>query len=181
MYRIQLENSGLFYSVLCLFVCPFSGRSDAYSNHSSVSASSSSGARLSTTTVVAATVDHHGGSPAGRGYRSVRSVFGHLLENSAVPKAIVACVVFLVLYAALRVAVLLLDVDLLLTAGGGGSGLGALGVYVDSLSTLVNETNVDARLAADTYNDATRLSYVDQLNVQLVNIQSLVEYFNAGI
>jgi len=132
-------------------------------------------------TVVAVPVDCHGVPPTGRGYRSVRSVFGHLLENSAVPKAIVACVVFLVFYAALRLVVRLLDADLLLAAAGGGSGLGALGIYIDSLSTMVNETNVDARMAAETFNGATRLLYVDQLNVQLVNIQSLLEYFNTGI
>lgn len=109
-------------------------------------------------------------------------MFGHLLENSAVPKAILICVVFLLLYAALHVAVVVLDVELLLAAGGGTGlgGLGALGVYMDSLTVLVNETNADAHLAAVTYNEATRRSYVDQLNVQLTNIQSLIDYFNAG-
>lgn len=109
-------------------------------------------------------------------------MFGHLLENSAVPRAILLCAVFLLLYVVLRVAVLLFDVELLLSAGGSDElgGFGALGVYVNSLAALINETNADAKLTAALFNEATHQMYADQLNVHLINIQSLIDYFNAG-
>ena len=105
--------------------------------------------------------------------RSLRAVFGRLLENGAVPKLIILTVCLCAVYLLLRLTVDLLDVDRL-------SSFGLFAVYVDTVSTLVNATNSDVLASAAAYNSIMMPSYSELIHTQIVNLHQLVDHFNNG-
>jgi len=105
--------------------------------------------------------------------RSVRAVFGRLLENGAVPKLIVLVVSLSSIYVLLRLSVDLLDVHRL-------TSLGVFAVYVNTVSELVNATNADVVLAAAAYNSVVIPAFSDLVRAQISNLHELINHFNHG-
>ena len=103
--------------------------------------------------------------------RSVRAVFGRLLENGAIPKLIILTVVLCSVYLLLRLSVDLLDVHRL-------SLFGVFSVYVDTVSALVNATNYDIISTAATYNSVLMPSFADVIHSQLIDLHQLIDHFN---
>jgi len=106
--------------------------------------------------------------------RSVRAVFGRLLQNGAVPKLIVLSVSLCLVYVLLRLSVDLLDIQRL-------SSLGVFSVYVDTVSALVNATNSDVVATAAAYNSVLMPSFSDLIHTQIINLHQLVNHFNHGL
>ena len=109
----------------------------------------------------------------------------------AVRQAVIAIALALVLYVGSRSLVEVLDAGLL-------TRVDALRVYVDAVQVRVNQTNryvvyVDAvqvrvnqtnRYVVDDaryLNDVARAVYGDQMRSELLNLQALIDFFNAGI
>jgi hypothetical protein len=103
---------------------------------------------------------------------TAKVVIGQMLESSSLPKAIVAVILTLMFYVVARSVVVLLDVGLL-------SSVDALGVYVQSVGVRVNQTNQYIDDTARHLNDLARAVYGEQMKAELINLQSLVEFFNA--
>jgi len=105
--------------------------------------------------------------------RSVRAVFGRLLENAAVPKLILLTVALCAVYVVLRLSVDFLDVHRL-------TSLGVLAVYVDTVSALVNATNSDVVASAADYNSVLMPAFSDLVLTQISNLHELITHFNHG-
>jgi len=105
--------------------------------------------------------------------RSVRAVFGRLLENAAVPKLILLTVALCAVYLLLRLSVDFLDVQRL-------SSLGVFAVYVDTVSALVNATNSDVVDTAAAYNAVLMPAFGDLIHTQITNLHQLITHFNRG-
>jgi len=106
--------------------------------------------------------------------RSVRAVFARLLENKAVPKLIVLTVSLCVVYVLLGLAVDVLTVERVSSAG-------LLAVYTDTVSALVNATNVDVSATAAAYNSLVIPQFAELIHAQIANLQQLVNHFNDGL
>lgn len=118
----------------------------------------------------------------------VRTVVARMLQSGAVPKAIVAIVLTLVFYVVARSTVVVLDAGLLtavasasLGAGGDASSMPTGGAgAVDAVQVRIDEMNRYIEDEAKQLNDMASAIYGDQLRVELINLQALVEFFNAG-
>jgi len=106
--------------------------------------------------------------------RSVRAVFGRLLQNSALPKLIILTVSLCLVYSVLRLSVSLLDVHRL-------SALGVFSVYVQTVSALVNATNSDITATAAEYNSVMMPAFSQLVHTQIIHLHQLVNHFNRGI
>jgi len=88
-------------------------------------------------------------------------------------KAVIAVALALVLYVGSRWLVEALDAGLL-------TRVDVLRVYVDAVAIRVNQTNRYISDDAVYLNDVARAVYGDQMRSELLNLQALVDFFNAG-
>jgi len=88
-------------------------------------------------------------------------------------KAVIALALALVLYVGCRSLVDALDAGLL-------TRVDVLRVYVDAVAIRVNQTNAYIADDASYLNDVARAVYGDQMRSELLNLQALVDFFNAG-
>jgi len=91
-----------------------------------------------------------------------------------ISKAVIAVALALVLYVGSRSLLEALDAGLL-------TRVDVLRVYVDAVGVRVNQTNRYISDDAVYLNDVVRAVYSDQMRSELLNLQSLVDFFNAGI
>ena len=85
----------------------------------------------------------------------------------------IAIALALVLYVGSRSLVEALDAGLL-------TRVDVLRVYVDAVGVRVNQTNGYISDDAVYLNDVVRSVYGDQMRSELLNLQALVDFFNAG-
>ena len=111
----------------------------------------------------------------------IKTVVAQMLQSGAVPKAIVAVVLTLVFYVVARSVVVVLDAGLLTAATSASMGLRSSLRVVDAVEVRVNETNRCIDDEARQLNEMAAAIYGSQLRVELVNLQALVEFFNAGM
>jgi len=88
-------------------------------------------------------------------------------------KAVIAIALALVLYVGSRSLLDVLDSGLV-------TRVDILRVYVDSVGVRVNQTNNYISDDAGYLNDVARSVYDDQMQSELLNLQALVDFFNAG-
>ena len=86
----------------------------------------------------------------------------------------VAIALAVVLYVGSRSLVEALDAGLL-------TRVDVLRVYVDSVGVRVNQTNHYITDDAFYLNQVSRAVYGDQMRSELINLQALVDFFNAGM
>jgi len=86
---------------------------------------------------------------------------------------VIAIALALVLYVGSRSLVEALDAGLL-------TRVDVLRVYVDAVGVRVNQTNGYISDDAVYLNDVVRSVYGDQMRSELLNLQALVDFFNAG-
>jgi len=86
---------------------------------------------------------------------------------------VIAIALALVLYVGSRLLVEALDAGLV-------TRVDALRVYVDSVEVRVNQTNRYIADDAGYLNDVARAVYGDQMRSELLNLQALIDFFNAG-
>ena len=90
-----------------------------------------------------------------------------------ISKAVIAVSLALVLCVGSRSLVEALDAGLL-------TRVDVLRVYVDAVGVRVNQTNRYIVDDAAYLNDVARAVYGDQMRAELLNLQALVDFFNAG-
>lgn len=130
-----------------------------------------------TTTTAAITADDYGESDD-----VVRTVIARMLQSGAVPKAIVAVVLTLLFYIVAKSAVVILDAGLLTAVASASLGIhGGESQIVDAVEVRVNETNRCIEDEARQLNELAAVVYGNQMRVELLNLQALVEFFNAGM
>jgi len=95
------------------------------------------------------------------------------LRGVCIVKAVIAVALALVLYVGSRSLVEALDAGLL-------TRVDVLRVYVDAVGIRVNQTNRYISDDAVYLNDIARAVYGDQMRSELLNLQALVDFFNAG-
>jgi len=88
-------------------------------------------------------------------------------------QAVIAIALALVLYVGSRSLVEALDAGLL-------TRVDVLRVYVDAVGVRVNQTNGYISDDAVYLNEVVRSVYGDQMRSELLNLQALVDFFNAG-
>ena len=106
-------------------------------------------------------------------YSSTRVIFGRLIENTAFPKVVLLCMFIVLFYAFLKVMLFLLDVEFLMS-------IQAFAVFVNSLSVQVNQTNSYILEQAREFNEIATRNFENQVHLELVNLQSMLDYFNTG-
>jgi len=92
---------------------------------------------------------------------------------AAVVQAVMAIALAVVLYVGCRSLVEALDAGLL-------ARVDALRVYADTVQVRVNQTNRHIADDAAHLNQLARAVYGDQMRSELLNLQALVDFFNAG-
>jgi len=111
--------------------------------------------------------------PSGNGLRevcSIRSVVARVLESETVPKIIITSVSVVLFYVVVKLSMLLLNVEMLTNID-----------YVNTINLEVNQTN--GYLADDSrhFNEITMNVYSAQMRSELLSLQGLLDYFNAGV
>lgn len=107
------------------------------------------------------------------GYTTMRSVFERLIENEAFPKVIILAMLVVLVYVFLRIMTVVLDVRFLV-------GVRVFGVYVNVLGVQANQTNFYVVDQARFFNEVTMKTFEAQVNTELANLQSMIDFFNDG-
>jgi hypothetical protein len=141
-------------------------------------ANTTSASSTTTTTTAPVTVADNDGESD----NVLRTVIARMLQSGAVPKAIVAVVLTLLFYIVARSAVVVLDAGLLTAVASASLGIhGDAAQIVDTVEVRVNETNRCVEDEARQLNELAAIVYGGQMRVELLNLQALVEFFNAGM
>ncbi len=93
--------------------------------------------------------------------------------STLVPKVLVCAALLLFFFLCLRAAGLFLDVSIITQLDG-------FGVFLGSLDTQLNQTNWYVTDQAAHFNNVTMTIYEGQMRSELLNLQSMLEYFNSG-
>ena len=100
---------------------------------------------------------------------SVRMIVARVLESETVPKIIITSVSVVLFYVVVRLSMLLLNVEMLTNID-----------YVNAINLEVNQTNGYMADESRHFNEITMNVYTTQMRSELLNLQGLLEYFNAG-
>ncbi len=107
-------------------------------------------------------------------FDSCRSIIGKILQNSIIPKILIGFVLLLIFYIVMSVVYSVLSVDAM-------SDLNGFQSFVAGLDVQVNQTNWYLHQQAKHFNDITMKIYENQMRSELLHLQSMLEYFNAGL
>lgn len=104
---------------------------------------------------------------------ATRMLIAKMLRSNTLPKSIFLCVLAVLFYIIVRSTLLLLNTEVLLSVD-------VFGVYLGAINVQVNQTNWYLSDEAVQFNEVTLNFYESQMNLELLNLQTLLEYFNSG-
>ena len=103
-----------------------------------------------------------------------KHITGKLLQSTVVPKLLLAFVLLILFYVVVSVLCVVFSLDTMEEADGFRSFLAGLDVQV-------NQTNWYLNTQAEHFNSVTMKIYEKQMRSELLHLQSMLEYFNAGV
>lgn len=104
---------------------------------------------------------------------ATRMLIAKMLRSNTLPKSIFLCLLAVLFYIIVRSTLLLLSTEVLLS-------IDLFGVYLGAINVQVNQTNWYLSDEAVQFNEVTLNFYESQMNLELLNLQTLLEYFNSG-
>lgn len=108
-----------------------------------------------------------------RKWRGYLKCLHRLASSHVIPKILIGGVLFLLLYIVLQAVCVLFDPENVVD-------IGAFDVFLAGLQTQVNQTNWYLYEQAKHFNEVTMNIYKGQMQAELLNLEGLLEYFNAG-
>ena len=106
-------------------------------------------------------------------WETVLKFLGDLLKSRVVPKLLVCAVIVVFFYFVITIVTALFSIDVLVDVDGFQS-------FVMGLEVQVNQTNWYLSQQADHFNDITMKIYQRQMKSELLNLESMLEFFNQG-
>lgn len=106
-------------------------------------------------------------------YIHAKQVFGRLLLSDSVPKFLIACAFMVLFYILVKASFVLVDFVSL-------SQLEGFSMFSQALDVQINQTNWYLSDQAKHFNKVTMKIYEEQMKSELLNLESMLEYFNSG-
>lgn len=106
-------------------------------------------------------------------FEMCRNMIISVLQNSLIPKLLIAFVLLLLFHTCVVLTCLIFSVDTV-------SELDGFQAYLAGLDVQVNQTNWYLSQQATHFNNVTMKIYEQQMRSELLHLQGMLEYFNAG-
>ena len=106
-------------------------------------------------------------------FETCRSLIIQILQHSLIPKLLIAFVLLLLFHTCVVLTCLIFSVDTV-------ADLDGFQAYLAGLDVQVNQTNWYLSQQAQHFNNITMKIYEQQMRSELLHLQGMLEYFNAG-
>ena len=102
-----------------------------------------------------------------------RETVSKVLQSNTVPKILLGAAVLILFYILVTIVCTVVDLDVILAYDG-------FSVFLQGLDVQVNQTNWYLQDQADHFNQVTMTIYQGQMRSELLNLQSMLDYFSIG-